>query len=407
MNRITDDIIYAGVNDYTTDLFESHYPIPQGVTYNSYVILDEKTMVIATTSEDYIDAWMENVKQALKGRPADYLLIQHMEPDHSAAVDVFMQAYPETIVAASKPALNMMKNYFGTDYAGRNLIIKEGDTLSLGRHQLSFVAAPMVHWPEVMLAYDSTDKILFSADAFGRFGAPLNKELDAASAEYEAEEWLEEARRYYIGIVGKQGDSVVKALNKAAGLDIQIIAGLHGPVLTHDLSQYLEVYSKWAGYQPEKKGIAICYTSVYGHTKKAAELLKQMLQEVSKGMTHCDGHPQPIAVELIDLCRTDLSSAVAKAFVYDRVVLATTTYYNDIFPRMKDFINHLKYSAFQNRRIGLMENGSWAPKAASVMKELLADCPDLEYCEPAVSIKSAMTDLNREQLGQLAVELLK
>ena len=408
MNKVTNDILYIGINDYQTDLFESQYPVKNGVTYNSYVILDEKIMVIATTSHDFNDAWMANFAAALDSRKPDYLLIQHMEPDHSATIAEFMNAYPDTTIAASKGALNMIKNYFGTDYPGHNLVIKEGDILSLGRHELSFLAAPMVHWPEVMFAYDSTDKVLFSADAFGRFGAPLDPSLDAVSPEYEAEEWLPEARRYYIGIVGKHGDPVQKVLAKAAGLDIQIICALHGPVLTRDLGKYIDVYMKWATYTPEQKGIAICYTSVYGHTREAAEYLAYTLKELYKGIHHCDRHQAgELEIKLFDLARSDVSEATAAAFQYDRLVLATTTYNNDIFPVMRGFIDHLKYSAFQNRTVGFMENGSWGPKAAGVMKGLLDDCPNLTYCGTTVTIKSALQDDSKAQIAELAKELLQ
>lgn len=409
MNKVTEDILYIGVNDRTSDLFESHYPIPKGITYNSYVIIDEKIMVIATTSESYIEEWMANVHAALNGRKPDYLLIQHMEPDHSAAIDVFMAAYPEAVIVASKPAFNMMNNYYGTDYAGRNLVIKEGDVLSLGRHELQFVAAPMVHWPEVMIAYDKADKVLFSADAFGRFGAPEDPALDAASPEYEAEDWLSEARRYYIGIVGKQGDNVKKLFAKLAqadGMETQIICALHGPVLTHDLQKYFDVTMKWASYIPEEEGVAVCYSSVYGHTRDAALLLANIVKELYKGIRHCDGDHAAPPVEVYDLSRCDMSAAVAAAFRCSNVVLATTTYYNEIFPCMKDFINSLKDSAFRSRKIGLIENGSWAPKAASVMKSMLEDCPDLTFCEQTVTIKSAMNDDNRAQITALAKELL-
>ena len=408
MNKVTDDILYVGVNDYTTDIFESQYPIPDGVTYNSYVILDEKVMVVATCSHDFSEEWMKNVKEALQDRKPDYLLIQHMEPDHSAVNAAFMDAYPEAVIVASKAALNMVKNFFGTDYAGRNLAIKEGDTLSLGRHELSFVAAPMVHWPEVMLAYDKADQVLFASDAFGRFGAPKDPALTAVSPEYEAEEWLKEARRYYIGIVGKFGDSVINVLKKAAGLDIRVICGLHGPVLTHDLGKYIEVYKKWASYEPEEKGIAICYTSVYGHTREAAELLQKDLKEISKGIQHCEREQaEAVKTELFDLARCDMSAAVAAAFQYDRVVLATTTYNNDIFPAMKDFLHHLQNSAFQKRTLALIENGSWAPKAANIMKGILEASPDLTYCDTTVTIKSAVNEAVKAQIAQLAKELLE
>lgn len=406
MNKVTNDIYYVGVNDYTTDLFESQYPIPEGVTYNSYMILDEKVMVIATTAQDYTDAWMANVREALGDRQPDYLLVQHMEPDHTAAVAAFMDAYPQAVAAASKPAFNMMKNYFGTDYEGRNLVIKEGDTLSLGRHEIVFAAAPMVHWPEVMMAVDRTDGVLFASDAFGRFGAPKDPSLNAASAEYEAEEWLREARRYYIGIVGKHGDNVMKVLEKMKAFDIRIICSLHGPVLTHDLGTYFGAYQKWASYTPEQKGVAICYSSVYGHTREAAQMLADTLREIYKGVLHCDRNAaREIPVEIYDLARDDYSAAVAAAFRYDKVVLATTTYYNEIFPCMKNFINHLKDSAFKRRKIGLIENGSWAPKAAEGMKKMLEECPELEYCGTTVSIKSALNDANRAQILQLAKEL--
>lgn len=395
MSNITKDIIYVGVNDYNSVLFENHYPIPDGVTYNSYLILDEKVLVVATTEKDFIEEWMENVASALAGRVPDYLLIQHMEPDHSSAIQVFMDQYPDAVLVASRPALNMVMNYFGTDYPGRNLVIKEGDTLDLGRHQLSFIAAPMVHWPEVMLAYDSTDKVLFSADAFGRFGAPRNQSLDAASPEYEAEEWFTQARRYYIGIVGKQGPSVVKAFQKAAALDIAIICSLHGPVLTHDLGKYIDIHTKWATYTPEKDGIVICYSSVYGHTQEAVEFLVQTLKDA--------GDPD---IEVYDLVHCDTTQAVAACFASDRVVLASTTYYNEVFPSMKSFINHLKDSAFQNRKVALIENGSWGPKAAAFMKGMLESCPNIDYTETTVTIKSALNEASRGQIISLAKELL-
>ena len=318
-----------------------------------------------------------------------------------------MDAYPDAVLVASRPALNMVINYFGTDYPGRNLVIKEGDTLCLGRHELSFIAAPMVHWPEVMLAYDSTDKVLFSADAFGRFGAPADRSLDAASPEYEAEEWITQARRYYIGIVGKQGPSVVKAFQKVTVLDTQIICALHGPVLTHDLESYIGLYTKWATYTPEKSGIAICYSSVYGHTQEAVEYLVQTLKEAHKDNAHCSSeNAEPPAIEVYDLVHCDMTEAVAACFAFDRVVLASTTYYNEVFPSMKSFINHLKDSAFQNRKVALIENGSWGPKAASFMKGMLESCPGIDYTETTVTIKSALNDGSRSQIISLAKELL-
>lgn len=406
MNSITKDIICIGVNDYTSDLFENHYPIPDGVTYNSYIILDEKIMVVATTEKDFTEEWMEHVSAVLAGRQPDYLLIQHMEPDHSSAIRVFMDQYPDAVLVASRPALNMVANYFGTDYPGRNLVIKEGDTLNLGHHELSFIAAPMVHWPEVMLAYDCTDKVLFSADAFGRFGAPADRSLDAASPEYEAEEWISQARRYYIGIVGKQGPSVVKVLKKAEALDIRIICSLHGPVLTHDLSSYFELYAKWATYTPERSGIAICYSSVYGHTQEGVEYLVQTLKELYKDATLPGSeNAEPPFIEVYDLVHCDMTEAVAACFAFDRVVLASTTYYNEVFPSMKSFINHLKDSAFQNRKVALIENGSWGPKAASYMKGMLESCPGIDYTETTVTIKSALHEESRSQLLSLAKEL--
>ena len=406
ISKITNEIIYTGVNDYGIDLFESHYPVPNGITYNSYVIKDEKTMVIATTSEAFIEEWMDNTQEALNGQKPDYLLIQHMEPDHSAAVSVVMEKYPDAVIAASKPALNMVMNYFGTDYAGRSLVIKEGDVLSLGKHEIVFYAAPMVHWPEVMFAYDKADKVLFSADAFGRFGAPLESDKNAASAEYEDEEWVAEARRYYVGIVGKQGPSVGKAFQKVGALDIRMICSLHGPVLTHDLDQYIDLQTKWATYQPESKGVAICYSSVYGHTKEAVELLADTIKEIHRQTRQNDRETaEELSIEIYDVSRCDATQAVAACFAYDRVVLSTTTYYNEIFPSMKSFINHLKDSAFQNRTVALIENGSWGPKAASFMKGMLEDCPDIRYCDTAVTIKSALNAASKEQIVLLAKEL--
>jgi len=406
MNRITDDIIYVGVNDYDIDLFEGHYQADEGMTYNSYVITDEKNMVVATTDQHFIDEWMANVTSALNGSKPDYLLIQHMEPDHSAAIQIFMDAYPECIVAASKPALNMMKNYFGTDYPDRNLIIKEGDSLNLGSHEITFTGAPMVHWPEVMMAYDKKDKVLFTADAFGRFGAPADHSLDAASAAFEDEEWACEARRYYFGIVGKFGDSVVKVLEKTADSDISVICSLHGPVLTHDLDNYLNLYRTWAAYDPEEKGIAICYSSVYGHTKAAVEMLEGIIRELDKGIRHCEPGTEGITVELFDLARCDMAEAVEAAFQYDRLVLATTTYNNGVFPCMREFIDHLTERNFQKRTVGLIENGSWGPKAAGVMKEMLSECKDIEFCENTVTIKAALNDASRAQIAGLAKELV-
>ena len=407
MCKITDDIYYIGVNDLSIDLFENQYIVPEGITYNSYIIMDEKIMIVATTGEEFRETWMENVRKTLNGRNPDYLLIQHMEPDHSSAIADIMDAYPDTVIAASKGAFNMMKNYFGTGYEGHDLVIKDGDIISLGKHELLFTAAPMVHWPEVMFAYDRKDHVLFSADAFGRFGAPHGSAKNAADGEFEAEEWFDEARRYYIGIVGKHGDPVQKALAKAKDLEISKICPLHGPMLTHDLEKYLDVYDKWSSYAPEKKGIAICYSSVYGHTREAVSVLEKMLKEQYKGFTHCcSENDEDLRIKIFDLARDDMSTAVAACFEFDRVVLATTTYYNEIFPCMQDFINHLKHSAFQKRKVGLIENGSWAPKAAGVMKKMLEECPGIEYCDTTVTLKSALNEDSKAQLAELASELL-
>ncbi len=392
---MSNDMKYIGVNDHITDLFESQYLIPEGVTYNSYVILDEKIAVVDTADAKFGEEWFQNLENALGGKTPDYLIVQHMEPDHSANIKTFADKYPEAVIVASAQAFNMIRQFFGSDYADRRLVVKEGDALNLGKHELSFVAASMVHWPEVIMTYDKTDKVLFSADAFGRFGAPLKEGCCAVSPEFEAEPWEYDARRYYIGIVGKYGVQVQNVLKKAAALEIETICPLHGPVLTKDLGTYIALYDKWSSYTPEEAGIAICFSSVYGHTKEAVMLLAEELKTAAPDL----------AVECFDLARCDMSAAVAAAFRYDRVVLATTTYNMDIFPCMKDFISHLLSSNFQKRKVGLMENGTWAPKAASVMKTLLEKAPELNYCETTVSIKSALNAANKEQIKALAAEL--
>ena len=381
---ITNDIRYIGVNDHAVDLFEGQYPVPNGIAYNSYVILDEKIAVMDTVDQNFTQPWLENLSAALEGREPDYLIVQHMEPDHAANVDKFLELYPEAVVVASAKAFAMMKGFFGTDYADRRLIVGEGDTLSLGKHVLTFVTAPMVHWPEVIVTYDSYDKVLFSADGFGKFGA-----LDVE------EPWEDEARRYYIGIVGKYGAQVQALLKKAAALDIAMICPLHGPVLTENLGHYLNLYDIWSGYRPESEGVVIAYTSVYGNTRDAALLLEQELKA------------QGQRVVVHDLARCDMSEAVADAFRFDRLVLATTSYNGDVFPFMKTYLHALTERSFRNRTVGLIENGSWAPVAAKVMKSILAESRDLRFAEPTVRIHAALNDESRAQIAALAKELSK
>ena len=381
---ITKDIRYIGVNDHQVDLFEGQYVVPNGMAYNSYVILDEKIAVMDTVDKNFTQEWLGNLARVLEGRKPDYLIVQHMEPDHSASIDVFLNVYPEVTVVSSAKAFAMMKNFFGTDYADRRIVVGEGDTLSLGVHTLTFVTAPMVHWPEVIVTYDSQDKVLFSADGFGKFGA-----LDVE------EDWACEARRYYIGIVGKYGPQVQALLKKAATLDIQTICPLHGPVLTENLGYYLNLYDIWSSYKVESEGIVIAYTSIYGNNKAAAELLAETLE--AKGQT----------VVLTDLARCDMAEAVEDAFRYGKLVLATTTYNGDVFPFMKEFIHHLTERNFRNRTIGLMENGSWAPVAAKVMVKMLEGCKDLTILEPTVKILSALSDASRAQINALAEALCK
>lgn len=381
--NITNDIRYVGVNDREIDLFEGQYIVPNGMAYNSYVIIDEKIAVMDTVDANFTHKWLDNIDNALGGRKPDYLIVQHMEPDHSANIDIFMKTYPEAVVVSSAKAFVMMQNFFGTDYSGRNIVVGEGDTLTLGSHTLTFVTAPMVHWPEVIVTYDSYDKVLFSADGFGKFGA-----LDAD------EDWACEARRYYIGIVGKYGEQVQDLLKKAAALDIEKICPLHGPILTENLGYYLNLYNIWSSYGIESEGIMIAYTSVYGHTKKAVELLAEKLRE--------KGCPK---VVVNDLARCDMAEAVEDAFRYGKLVLATTTYNADIFPFMRSFIEHLTERNYQNRTIALIENGSWAPLAAKVMKGMFANSKNILFANTTVKIKSALNSESTEQLDALANEL--
>lgn len=377
---ITNDIKYVGVNDHKVDLFEGQYVVPNGMAYNSYVIMDEKIAVMDTVDINFSQEWLDNLSSVLGSRKPDYLVVQHMEPDHSANIVNFINAYPDAKVVSSSKAFTMMKNFFGTDFADRRIVVGEGDTLELGKHTLTFVTAPMVHWPEVIVTYDSTDKVLFSADGFGKFGA-----LDIE------EDWACEARRYYIGIVGKYGAQVQTLLKKASALDIQTICPLHGPVLTENLGYYIGLYDTWSSYSVESEGIVIAYTSVYGNTKKAAELLAEKLQ--------AKGCPK---VVVNDLARCDMAEAVEDAFRFGKLVLATTTYNADIFPFMREFINHLTERGYKNRTIGFIENGSWAPTAAKVMKTMFDPCKDLMFLEPSVKILSALNDESTEQLNALA-----
>jgi len=382
---ITKDIRYIGVNDHKVDLFEGQYVVPNGMAYNSYAIMDEKIAIMDTVDKNFAHEWLDNIQKELNGRKPDYLVVQHMEPDHSANIANFLKVYPEAAVVSSAKAFTMMGQFFGQDYADRRIVVGEGSTLSLGRHTLTFVAAPMVHWPEVLVTYDSLDKVLFSADGFGKFGA-----LDAQ------EDWDCEARRYYIGIVGKYGAQVQALLKKAAGLDIAIICPLHGPVLTENLGHYLNLYNIWSSYQPESDGIVIAYTSVYGNTKTAVELLAQKL--------HAKGCPK---VVVHDLARCDMAEAVEDAFRYSKLVLATTTYNADIFPFMKEFIHHLTERNFQNRTVGLMENGTWAPLAAKTMRKMLEGSKNLTFTDTTVKILSALNDTSKAQVEDLAAELCK
>ena len=382
---ITNDIKYIGVNDHVVDLFEGQYIVPNGMSYNSYVILDEKVAVLDTVDKNFTHQWLDNLERELNGRTPDYLIVQHMEPDHSANIANFLSVYPQTVVVASSKAFTMMGQFFGTEFTDRRMVVGEGDTLSLGRHQLTFVTAPMVHWPEVIVTYDSYDKVLFSADAFGKFGA-----LDVE------EDWACEARRYYIGIVGKYGAQAQALLKKAAGLDISIICPLHGPVLTENLGYYLNLYNIWSSYEPETEGILIAYTSIYGNTKTAVELLAESLR--------AKGCPR---VEVTDLARCDMAEAVEDAFRYSKLVLATTTYNADVFPHMKSFIHHLTERGYRNRTVALMENGSWAPQAAKVMRSMLAESKNLTFTDTTVTIRSALNEESRAQVESMANELCR
>ena len=383
--HITDDIRYVGVNDHQVDLFEGQYVVPNGMSYNSYVILDEKVAVMDTVDQHFGPQWLENIRALLGDRQPEYLVVHHMEPDHSANIDFFLQAFPEAKVVSSSKAFGMMQFFFGNDYADRRIVVGEGDTLSLGKHTLTFVTAPMVHWPEVIVSYDSLDKVLFSADGFGKFGA-----LDAE------EDWADEARRYYIGIVGKYGAQVQALLKKAATLDISMICPLHGPVLKENLGYYINLYDIWSSYRVEEEGILIAYTSIYGNTKKTVELLAKKLEE--KGCAN---------VVVADLARDDLAAAVANAFRYSKLVLATTTYNGDIFPFMKTFIHHLTERNFQNRTVGLIENGSWAPIAAKTMKAMLEKSKNLTFADTTVKIFSAPNAETKAQVEALAEELCR
>lgn len=379
---ISNDIKYIGVNDRNVDLFEGQYVVPNGMAYNSYVITDEKIAVMDTCDQHFCDEWMKNLEDVLQGRTPDYLIVSHMEPDHSANIAKFMEKYTSAVVVASKMAFAMIKQFFGSDYADRRLIVGEGDTLCLGGHTLTFVTAPMVHWPEVIVTYDSKDKVLFSADGFGKFGA-----LDCD------EDWACEARRYYVGIVGKYGVQVQALLKKAAKLDIKTICPLHGPVLTENLEYYLNLYDIWSSYTPETEGVFIAYTSVYGNTKAAAEKLREMLE--AKGEK----------VVITDLARCDMAEAVEDAFRYSKLCLATTTYNAEIFPHMREFINHLTERGYQNRTVGIIENGSWAPQAAKTIKNMLAELKNIDIVEPIVTIRSALNDASEAQLAALCEKL--
>ena len=383
--EITKDILYVGVNDHLVDLFESQYDVPNGMAYNSYLICDEKVAVMDSVDAHFTDEWITKIAAALGERAPDYFVVQHMEPDHSGSVAAFAQAYPETTIVASAQAFNMMKAYFGTDYADRRIVVKEGDTMPLGRHTLHFVTAPMVHWPEVIMTYDDADKVLFSADAFGKFGA-----LDVE------EPWLPEARRYFIGIVGKYGVQVQAVLKKAAGLDIETICSLHGPILHKEqLADVLAAYDTWSAYRPETDGILVAYTSIYGHTADAAEQLAEELR--TKGQQ----------VVVMDLARCDMAEAVAQAFRFSKLVLATPTYNGDVFPFTKTFIEHLTERNYQNRTVALMENGSWAPTATRVMRKMFEASKNLTILDETVTVKGSLDDASTAQLHALVDALSK
>ena len=386
MTNVTKDIYYVGVNDHDIDLFEGQYEVPLGMAYNSYVIADEKAAVMDTIDIHFTDEWLGNIAEVLGDRSPDYLVVHHMEPDHSASIAAFAEKYPNAKIASSMQAFRMMKQFFGTDYADRQVVLKEGSTLELGAHTLTFITAPMVHWPEVIMSYDSADKVLFSADGFGKFGA---NDVE------DPEGWACEARRYYFGIVGKYGVQVQAVLKKAASLDIAIICPLHGPVLKEDLGYYLTTYDTWSSYKPENEGVTLAYTSVYGHTKAAVEKLAELLR--AKG----------VKVSVHDLARMDMPEAVEDAFRYDRLILASTTYNMEVFPFMKTYIEHLVERNYQNRKIAFVENGSWAPAAAKVMKGLFEGCKNLTFAETTVTIKSALNAESEAALEKLAEEMAK
>ena len=383
--EITKDIVYLGVNDHAVDLFESQYSVPNGMAYNSYLIMDDQTVVMDTVDAHFTDEWITKIAAALGERAPDYLVVQHMEPDHAGSIDAFAQAYPTTKIVSSAKAFVMMQQFFGTDYADRRIVVKEGDTLPLGHHTLHFVTAPMVHWPEVIMTYDDADKVLFSADAFGKFGA-----LDVE------EEWLPEARRYFIGIVGKYGVQVQAVLKKAASLDIETVCSLHGPVLHKEqLGDVLAAYDTWSAYRPETEGVLVAYSSIYGHTAEAAAKLAEALR--AKG----------VETVSMDLARCDMAEAVAQAFRFSKLVLATPTYTADVFPFMKDFINHLTERNYQNRTVAFIENGSWAPMAAKVMRKMLENSKALTFADTTVTVKGALNDASEAQIAALADELSK
>ena len=382
---ITNDVKYIGVNDHRIDLFEGEYIVPDGMSYNSYVILDEKIAVMDSVDAGFANEWLDNLTHVLGGRTPDYLVVQHMEPDHSGSIVQFMNTYPNAMMVASAKAFTMMKNFFGVDYAERSMVVSDGAALELGKHTLTFLTAPMVHWPEVIVTYDNLDKVLFSADSFGKFGA-----LDVE------DEWACEARRYYFGIVGKYGAQVQALLKKAAALDIQFICPLHGPVLNEDLGYYLDLYNTWSSYGVESDGIVLAYTSVYGNTRKAVELLAEKLK--AKGC---------VKVVVNDLARVDMAEAVEDAFRYGKIVLATTTYNGDIFPCMKTFIGRLTERGFRNKKVGFIENGSWAPVAAKKMMDMLENCRDLTFADTSVKIMSALNEAGTAQLDALAEEMMQ
>ena len=382
--KVTEDIIYVGVNDHKADLFEGQFEIPNGMAYNSYVIVDEKIAVMDAVDEGFVEEWLGKVATVLEGKTPDYLIVQHMEPDHSAGIARFVETYPETTIIGNAKTLVQLNQFFDRDFTEKVQIVADGETLSLGKHNLTFVFAPMVHWPEVMVTYDAYDKVLFSADGFGKFGA-----LDVE------EDWACEARRYYFGIVGKYGAQVQALLKKAAALDIATICPLHGPVLKENLGLYLDLYNTWSSYQPESKGVVIAYTSVYGNTKKAVMMLAEALKQKGE------------KVELHDLARTDTHEAIEDAFRYDRLVLATTTYNGDIFPKMKSFIHHLTERGYQNRKLAFIENGTWAPVAARIMKTMFEKSKNLTFAETIVTLRSALNEQSRTQVEQLGEELCR